>query len=120
MRKVIFAIATAGVLAVAGVGIGGNRAEAATVSVTESQVRNVCGKDLQSSGGAIGCRKGATDYNCHGGKCYAITFRQSGQDSTKGTMTGNAPAGNQDRSGSKRTTDPVRAVGTSGTFQRKN
>ena len=49
------------------------QANAAVVTVTESQVRNVCGSALQSNGGAIGCRKGATDYNCYKGKCQAIT-----------------------------------------------
>jgi len=45
------------------------QANAAVVTVTESQVRDVCGSALQSDGGAIGCRKGATDE----GKCQAIT-----------------------------------------------
>lgn len=47
--------------------------------VTEQQVRNVCGKDLQSSGGAIGCAKkcGNTtcDYGCYKNECNVIVFR---------------------------------------------
>lgn len=47
--------------------------------ITEQQVRNICGKDLQSSGGAIGCAKKcgntACDYGCYKDKCNVIVFR---------------------------------------------
>lgn len=47
--------------------------------VTEQQVRNVCGKNLQSGGGAIGCARkcGNTvcDYGCYKDKCNVIVFR---------------------------------------------
>ncbi|OEO28819.1 hypothetical protein VW23_002920 [Devosia insulae DS-56] len=51
----------------------------AATRVTETQVRNICGKDLQSGGGAIGCSKkcGNTvcDYGCYKDKCNVIVFR---------------------------------------------
>lgn len=55
-----------------------------TTNITESGVRNVCGKDLQSGGGAIGCTKqcgkSTCDYSCGGpeGKgCRTIVFTRT-------------------------------------------
>jgi hypothetical protein len=51
----------------------------AATRVTEQQVRTVCGKNMQSSGGAIGCTKkcGNTvcDYGCYKNECHVTVFR---------------------------------------------
>ncbi len=58
--------------------------------VTEQQVRNVCGKSLQSGGGAIGCTKkcGNTvcDYGCYKDKCNVIVFRAGAAVGTRAPM----------------------------------
>jgi len=58
--------------------------------VTEQQVRNVCGKNLQSGGGAIGCTKkcGDTvcDYGCYKDKCNVIVFRAGAAAGTRAPM----------------------------------
>ena len=91
MSKMILsaALAVATIFASMSVDLVGGRASAAVVSVTESQVRNVCGSGLQSNGGAIGCRKGATDYNCYKGKCQAIS-RAAGSSGNLSGMGGAA------------------------------
>jgi len=83
------ALAVATVFASMSVDLAGSQASAAVVSVTEGQVRNVCGSSLQSHGGAIGCRKGATDYNCYKGKCQAIS-RAAGSSGNLSGMNGAA------------------------------
>lgn len=61
----------------------------AATRVTEQQVRNVCGKNLQSNGGAIGCAKkcGNTvcDYGCYKNRCDVTVFRAA-------PVGGNRPA----------------------------
>ena len=46
--------------------------EAAAMKMTQQQVKNVCGKGLQSSGGTFGCERKCGDklcsYNCSDGK----------------------------------------------------
>jgi hypothetical protein len=89
MSKTILgaALAAATIFASMSIDLVGGQALAAVVSVTESQVRNVCGSALQSNGGAIGCRKGATDYNCYKGKCQAISRAAGSSGNRSGGST---------------------------------
>lgn len=70
----------------------------AATRVTETQVRNVCGKDLQAGGGAIGCTKkcGNTtcDYNCYKDKCNVIVFRAAPAAGTRAPMEYGSMASN--------------------------
>lgn len=62
----------------------------AATRVTEQQVRNVCGKNMQSSGGAIGCTKkcGNTvcDYGCYKNECNVTVFKVRAPTGTRAPL----------------------------------
>jgi hypothetical protein len=69
-----------------------------STTTTESGVRNVCGKDLQSGGGAMGCTKqcgsSTCDYSCGGpeGKgCRTVVFTRTAPTGTGAKLMSGLP-----------------------------
>jgi hypothetical protein len=100
MRRVVFMIG----IGIAGFAFNTSDVQAKTFSITESQVKHVCGDKLQSGNGAMGCTKcsagNCRDYSCNdgsvGGKkgCFEIIVR-GGPGGGKGRsgLTPSAPTG---------------------------
>jgi hypothetical protein len=86
MRKLTLAMAT--LIAIGGVMLSMGGTFAMTHMTSEKTVRALCGKNLQSSGGAIGCSYKDKDLNCNKGKCYAIQMRTKGQTDAPKFVTG--------------------------------
>jgi hypothetical protein len=94
MRRFVLIIG----IAVAGLAFIASDVQARSWKIGESDVKRVCGKDLQSGNGAFGCMKcgkvGCRDYSCSDGTnptagpkgCTRITAIQPG-----GTTGGNTP-----------------------------
>lgn len=89
MRKIVIACFTVAAIAVFAVAFTTNESAGKTIKITEQQMKNVCGKKVETGGGQTGCTKkcGNTvcDYNCNKKDgCSATIFIVAPEPDKKG------------------------------------